>query len=392
MMPMQRINFGDLNDGIDWVNALPPHIVAQQESNRALRAREQPPSLFMTWPLPEDSFPVPSSVRTRREPEARGTGAQGSISRRGVTNLQVGTVRPQRGRAQLSQTFSHQNQQLVPGTLRQVSEQFVSQPRSQELRRQAPSMGEVHSSFARLASSMMDSHIAGMLSMVDEMMEMHREPFQAALDAAAAFEDRNIQIISTDGPRGHTEDPSYTRIEVSMQASSNAAPQFSARVERGVMRPGQHSHRNRSGAEYDIITGRRRVSLGVDAAANTTGGTRRGNDGDWEINDFSFENLLRLDEGRRPTGLPLQQIRGMKGVPYSNLKSKNETAKRSGNAPGEHREECAICLEEFSSGTLVLKIGCGHVFHHGCLVKWFKESNRCPKCRFEIPRQGERSR
>ncbi|EKF32339.1 hypothetical protein MOQ_003813 [Trypanosoma cruzi marinkellei] len=372
-MPIQRINFGDLNDGIDWVNALPPHIVAQQERNQALRAREQPTSLFMTWPLPEDSFPVPSSVRVRRESEARGTGAQGSRGRRGVTNSQVVTVRPQRGRAQLSQTYSRHDQQLVPGTSRQVSEQRVAQPRSQELRRQAPSMGEVHSSFARLASSMMDSHIAGMLSMVDEMMEMHREPFQAALDAAALFEEENIPIISTDGPRGHIEGPNYTRIEVSMQTSSNAAPQVTARVERGVLRPGQYSHRNRSGAEYDIITGRRRTSLGIDAVANPTVGIRRGNDGDWEINDFSFENLLRLDEGKKSTGLPSQQIRGMKGVPYGSLQSKKENAKRSGNAPGENRDECAICLDEFSSGTLVLQIGCGHIFHHGCLVKWFKE-------------------
>jgi hypothetical protein len=54
-MPRHRLNFDNVNDGIDWEHALPPHVVAQREA-----ARPAPPpmqhsrTLVFDWPLPEN--------------------------------------------------------------------------------------------------------------------------------------------------------------------------------------------------------------------------------------------------------------------------------------------------------------------------------------------------
>jgi hypothetical protein len=42
---------------------------------------------------------------------------------------------------------------------------------------------------------------------------------------------------------------------------------------------------------------------------------------------------------------------------------------------------CAICLEEFSSGCLLGRLPCGHIYHMNCLRKWLstvRSENWCP--------------
>lgn len=38
---------------------------------------------------------------------------------------------------------------------------------------------------------------------------------------------------------------------------------------------------------------------------------------------------------------------------------------------------CPICHKEVSD----VKVGCGHVFHHTCILKWKEIDNSCPTCR-----------
>lgn len=49
--------------------------------------------------------------------------------------------------------------------------------------------------------------------------------------------------------------------------------------------------------------------------------------------------------------------------------------------------ECAICLEAFVSGTLLLGLPCGHSFHQQCIGMWITSGNSmahhcCPSCRW----------
>ncbi|RNF10930.1 putative zinc finger protein [Trypanosoma conorhini] len=388
-MPLQSINFGDLNDGIDWVNAIPPHVAAQQQINEALRVLHHPASLFLAWPLPEDSFPVPRAIRLRREAESR---EMASRSRRGLVNSRAEAAQMQWDRTQRGQLIPRSNPNSEPAARRPAPERIVAQQHTQQLQRQAPRAAHVDSSLARLANSGLDPHVSQLVSYMDEMMNLGLDQHASVGNSAIAFRGESLHISSTSGAGGAGGVPTYTRVAVSMQVPADASPQFTAHVERGALQPRHRSQQNRSGVAYDIITGQGGEPLTQVTAANRTRRSRGGNSGVWEIDDFSFENLLQLDEGNKPAGLSLQQIRGMRAVPYSCVEPKKSGTRESGKRSAGGGEACPICLEEYSSGTMVLKIGCGHVFHHGCIAKWLKESNRCPTCRYEIPRLRERGR
>ncbi|XP_010456887.1 PREDICTED: RING-H2 finger protein ATL10-like [Camelina sativa] len=45
-------------------------------------------------------------------------------------------------------------------------------------------------------------------------------------------------------------------------------------------------------------------------------------------------------------------------------------------------ESCSICLKSLvSSSEILTRMGCSHVFHGYCLLKWLKRKNTCPLCR-----------
>jgi hypothetical protein len=48
------------------------------------------------------------------------------------------------------------------------------------------------------------------------------------------------------------------------------------------------------------------------------------------------------------------------------------------------KASCIICLEAFKSGAEMCVIGCGHVYHHSCIIRWFSRNaiKRCPQCQF----------
>ncbi|KAF8379107.1 hypothetical protein HHK36_028536 [Tetracentron sinense] len=55
---------------------------------------------------------------------------------------------------------------------------------------------------------------------------------------------------------------------------------------------------------------------------------------------------------------------------------------------GESVEHCTVCLEDFLIGMDVTKMPCSHTFHRECIARWLEQSNLCPLCRFEMPRDS----
>lgn len=46
--------------------------------------------------------------------------------------------------------------------------------------------------------------------------------------------------------------------------------------------------------------------------------------------------------------------------------------------------ECAICKCDWTENDEGVELPCRHVFHADCVGQWFKSSNQCPMCRFEV--------
>ena len=42
---------------------------------------------------------------------------------------------------------------------------------------------------------------------------------------------------------------------------------------------------------------------------------------------------------------------------------------------------CAVCIDPFRSRQHVRVLGCGHVFHVGCIDPWARRNESCPSCR-----------
>lgn len=61
--------------------------------------------------------------------------------------------------------------------------------------------------------------------------------------------------------------------------------------------------------------------------------------------------------------------------------------------PGSLEESeamCSICLTEYTEGTLIRRLPCGHDFHRRCVDKWLQRNKRCPLCIHAIDQPCER--
>ena len=47
--------------------------------------------------------------------------------------------------------------------------------------------------------------------------------------------------------------------------------------------------------------------------------------------------------------------------------------------------ECIICLEEFETGSELIRMPCSHVYHGHCILKWLQTNHTCPLCRYPMP-------
>ena len=50
---------------------------------------------------------------------------------------------------------------------------------------------------------------------------------------------------------------------------------------------------------------------------------------------------------------------------------------------------CAVCTEQMKLGQKGMFMPCGHIYHPDCLKPWFERSNKCPMCRYELPKQED---
>ncbi|PKA55964.1 E3 ubiquitin-protein ligase SDIR1 [Apostasia shenzhenica] len=55
-----------------------------------------------------------------------------------------------------------------------------------------------------------------------------------------------------------------------------------------------------------------------------------------------------------------------------------------GAAAGEKKKTCAVCLEDAEVGEVLVRTPCVHLFHGGCLRRWFQTAGFCPLCRFSF--------
>ncbi|KAL9223930.1 hypothetical protein vseg_000014 [Gypsophila vaccaria] len=48
------------------------------------------------------------------------------------------------------------------------------------------------------------------------------------------------------------------------------------------------------------------------------------------------------------------------------------------------QQECAVCLEEFKGGDMLVNMPCAHTFHSTCLIPWLHTNTHCPCCRSSL--------
>ncbi|TVU12308.1 hypothetical protein EJB05_45946 [Eragrostis curvula] len=46
--------------------------------------------------------------------------------------------------------------------------------------------------------------------------------------------------------------------------------------------------------------------------------------------------------------------------------------------------ECAVCLDDFRAGDVLVHLPCGHRFHWACALPWLQGTSRCPFCRAAV--------
>jgi uncharacterized protein YhhL (DUF1145 family) len=57
------------------------------------------------------------------------------------------------------------------------------------------------------------------------------------------------------------------------------------------------------------------------------------------------------------------------------------------NESEEGQYVCSICLEEVRKRERVRELGCGHVFHIGCIDEWLVRRSHCPNCNLNLDRR-----
>jgi len=74
-------------------------------------------------------------------------------------------------------------------------------------------------------------------------------------------------------------------------------------------------------------------------------------------------------------------IKALEKLRIETLKSNSELVKN-------HTEICcAVCIENFETGTQVRYLTCGHPYHKKCIDPWLMEKGSCPQCKVDVLKQ-----
>ncbi|KAL1545368.1 RING-type E3 ubiquitin transferase [Salvia divinorum] len=99
-----------------------------------------------------------------------------------------------------------------------------------------------------------------------------------------------------------------------------------------------------------------------------------GNSGDY-LDARGFEDLLdHLAENQS----------SRRGAPPASLSFINNLPCLTINGD-KQQQECAICKDSFTLGTVVNQLPCLHLYHPNCILPWLAARNTCPLCRYELP-------
>lgn len=90
----------------------------------------------------------------------------------------------------------------------------------------------------------------------------------------------------------------------------------------------------------------------------------------------------------------VNQYSGPKQVQWSKKHRKTNACCEESSKPAGMlvAQDCAICLEDFRNGCLLLGLPCGHCYHQQCIKVWLSGSNStgcycCPVCRWPAYKQ-----
>jgi len=89
-----------------------------------------------------------------------------------------------------------------------------------------------------------------------------------------------------------------------------------------------------------------------------------------EINEINDENndVQIYFHKRKKFILELNEFQYKHIKKYSSIKEK----------------KCSICLDKYKSSDIIKEFPCKHIFHKNCILKWLKNSDRCPICKYDI--------
>ena len=89
-----------------------------------------------------------------------------------------------------------------------------------------------------------------------------------------------------------------------------------------------------------------------------------------EINEINDENndVQIFFHKRKKFILELNEFQYKHIKKYSSIKEK----------------KCSICLNKYKSPDIIKEFPCKHIFHKTCILKWLKNSDRCPICKYDI--------
>lgn len=94
--------------------------------------------------------------------------------------------------------------------------------------------------------------------------------------------------------------------------------------------------------------------------------------------DSVFETLNRFIDGG---GSDMEDVT----VPLNQDILANITSKPFGSIENSNNfENCSICLCDFENDVFVRQLPCKHVYHTGCIDRWFQEHSNCPVCRTDM--------
>ncbi|GMI37106.1 hypothetical protein TrRE_jg12428 [Triparma retinervis] len=128
-----------------------------------------------------------------------------------------------------------------------------------------------------------------------------------------------------------------------------------------------------AGGAFGDLAGARGGAGGIRGLEQLLGGLLGGLEG------MGYEELLgRFGDGSADNSASQETI---DGIPVVTL-----------GEEGARGRTCVICLEDFVGGGKAKRLGCGHLFHGGCIDRWLKQSGTCPMCKVEVGGGGEGGR